>query len=253
MRRMNWLTCASAVLIAAQFGFADLGFAQTPPAKKPATTTTPAATTPGRPAIPTPAATTASAPASTNGGAAATADVTGFRSALFGMSEAQVRDAISKDFKVKSDAIKADDNKVEQTRVLTVQVPDVLQGGGVADVSYVFGYKSKTLIQVGVTWSKATDDKLTPEQLFSNANVLRSHFVNAGYKADTVATNMPMNNGVLMFRGNDAQDHSTMLMLQGTLTQGENNQRVLTPTTLLLFYIADAKSPDVFRLPAGSF
>jgi hypothetical protein len=42
-------------------------------------------------------------------------------------------------------------------------------------------------------------------------------------------------------------------MLQGTFSQGENNQRVLTPTALLLFYIADAKSPDVFRLPPGSF
>jgi len=44
-----------------------------------------------------------------------------------------------------------------------------------------------------------------------------------------------------------------MLILQATVTQGENNQRVLTPTALLLFYVADAKSPDVYRLPPGSF
>jgi hypothetical protein len=121
-------------------------------------------------------------------------------------------------------------------------------------VSYVFGFKSKTLMQVGLSWSKAIDDKMTPEQLFSNATVLRSHFLSAGYKPDTIATNMPISGGLLMFRGSDAKDHSTLLILQGTMAQGENEQqRVLTPTGLLLFYIVDAKSPDVYRLPAGSF
>jgi hypothetical protein len=94
---------------------------------------------------------------------------------------------------------------------------------------------------------------LAPEELFSNANVLRSHFLNAGYKPELIATNMPVNGGILMFRGSDANDHATMLILRGTLTQGENKQRVLTPTPLLLFYIADAKSPDVYWVPPGSF
>lgn len=106
---------------------------------------------------------------------------------------------------------------------------------------------------VGVSWSKATDAKLTPEKLFSNSTVLRSHFLAAGYKPETVATNMPISGGVLMFRGSDAKDHTTMLILQGTFRQGEKEQRVLTPTALLLFYVADAKSPDVYRLPPGSF
>lgn len=181
------------------------------------------------------------------------ADVNGFRSAHFGMSEAQVRAAIMKDFNVKADAISADTNRNEQTRVLQVKVPDVLPGGGMAEVNYVFGFKSKTLIQVGLTWSKAIDDKITPEQLFSNSTMLRTHFIAAGYKPDTVATNMPINGGVLMFRGSDQKDRTTMLILQGTFTQGEKDQRVLTPTALVLFYVADAKSPDVYRLPAGSF
>jgi hypothetical protein len=169
------------------------------------------------------------------------------------MTDAQVRAAIEKDLRVRPDDIRSEENKAEQTQVLGVRAADVLPGGGTADVSYVFGFKSKTLIQVGVSWSKATDDKMTPEQLFSNANVLRAHFLEAGYKPDTISTNMPVNNGILLFRGNDARDRTTVLVLQGTFSQGENNQRVLTPTALLLFYIADAKSPDVYRLPPGSF
>jgi hypothetical protein len=204
-----------------------------------------------------PVAAPAATPAAPNL-AATTAEVIGFRSARFGMTENEVRTAIGKDFNLKGDAIKAETNRNEQTRILTARVQDVLPGGGGAEVSYVFGFKTKKLIQVGLSWSKATDDKITPEQLFSNSTVLRSHFLAAGYKPDTVATNMPISGGLLMFRGSDANERTTLLILQGTLSQAEKNpsgsdQRVLTPTGLLLFYVADAKAPDVYRLPAGSF
>jgi hypothetical protein len=202
------------------------------------------------PARPTPAAPYEATPAPTG---PVVAEVNGFRSARFGMTEAQVRAAIEKDLRMRPDDIRSQENKAEQTQVLEVRAPDVLPGGGTASVSYVFGFKSKTLIQVGLSWSKTTDEKMTPEQLFSNANVLRSHFLELGYKPDSISTNMPTSGGLLMFRGSDAQERTTVLVLQGTYSQGENNQRILTPTALLLFYIADAKSPDVYRLPPGSF
>lgn len=185
--------------------------------------------------------------------AAPQAQVEGFRSARFGMSEAEVKTAIMKDFGLKADAIREQSNPGERTKVLVAKVPELLPGGGVAEASYVIGYQSKKLIQVSISWSKAIDDKMMPEQLFSNSSVLRSHFMGEGFKPDTVATNMPINGGLLMFRGSDAKDRTVMMILQGTLAQGEGNQRVLTPTTLLLFYIADAKTPDVYRLPPGSF
>lgn len=183
----------------------------------------------------------------------ATASVDGFRSAKFGMSETEVKGIIAKEFGVKADAIREQPNAGERTKALLIKVPDLLQGGGTAEVSYIFGYQSKKLIQVSVAWSKAIDDKMTPEQLFSNSSVLRAHFMGEGFKPDTVASNMPINGGLLIFRGSDDNDRTAMLILQGTLTQGENNQRILTPTSLLLFYVADAKAPDVYRLPSGSF
>jgi hypothetical protein len=202
------------------------------------------------PIRPTPAAPNQATPAPAG---PVVAEVTGFRSAHFGMTETQVRAAIEKDLRIRPDEIRSEGNKAEQTQVLEVRAPDVLPGGGTASVSYVFGFKLKTLIQVGLSWSKATDDKMTSEQLFSNANVLRSHFLEAGYKPDTISTNIPINSGLLLFRGSDAHEHTTVLVLQGTFSQGENKQRILTPSTLLLFYIADAKSPDVYRLPPGAF
>lgn len=182
-----------------------------------------------------------------------TAQIEGFRSAKFGMNEADTKAAIMKDFNVKADAIHEQPNPSERTKALVIKVPDLLPGGGAAEVSYVFGYQRKKLIQVSASWSKATDDKMTPEQLFSNSSVLRAHFMGEGFKPETIATNMPVNGGILMFRGSDAKDRTTILMLQGTLAQGENNQRILTPTALLLFYVADAKTPEIYRLPPGSF
>jgi len=183
----------------------------------------------------------------------ASAKVEGFRSAKFGMSEAEVKHAIATDFGIKGNGVREQPNSGERTKALVVKVPDLLQGGGTADVSYIFGYHTKKLIQVSVSWSKATDNKMTPEQLFSNSSVLRAHFMSEGFKRETIATNMPISGGLLIFRGSDAKDHTTMLILQGTFTQGEHNQRILTPASLLLFYVEDAKAPDVYRLPPGSF
>src|SRR5258708_50984 len=200
---------------------------------------------------PPPAAPTAAAPAAAP--ADSKAAVEGFRSANFGMNEADLRAAIAKDFGSKPDTVKVQDNPAELTRSLLVTVPELLANGGTAEVSYVLGYKSKTLIQVGVVWSKQTDAALTPERIFSNANILRAHFLSEGFKPDSIAVNTPVNGGLLMFRGSDSKDRTVMLPLQGTMETKDNNQRTLTPTQMLLFYVADTKSPDVFKLPPGQF
>ena len=179
--------------------------------------------------------------------------VPGFRSAHFGMSEADVRKAIRKDFGAAADAIKSDTNRAERTQVLTINVPDLLPGGGHATVAYVFGYKTKDLIQVGVTWSKASDPAITPEMLFANADVLREYFLQAGYVPATVTTNQPIQNGVLMFRGSDRDGHETVLLLVGTVEKAADSKRVLSPTALNLIYVADPKAPDIYRLPKGDF
>ncbi|PJG56130.1 hypothetical protein CVM73_04745 [Bradyrhizobium forestalis] len=218
---------------------------------------------PKQKAAPAPKASAAGTPVAAGATSAAAAEtpaaddkiktIDGFRSAKFGMNEADVRAAMAKDFNAKPDAIKAQDNASELTHSILLSVPELLPNGGAAELSYVFGYKSKSLIQVGAVWSKGTDTAMTPEKLFSNANILRAHFMGEGFKPDSIAVNMPVAGGIVMFRGSDARDRSVILLLQGTFENKENNQRVLTPTSLLLFYVADAKSPDIFKLPPGQF
>jgi hypothetical protein len=222
-------------------------FAQGAPRQKAAPAAKPAAQSEAPVAAPAPA------PAAASADDKSTKAIEGFRSAKFGMNETDIRAAMVKDFVVKPDAIKSQDNPAELTQSLLLTVPDLLPSGGTAEVSYVLGYKSKTLIQVGTVWSKGTDPAMTPEKLFSNANILRAHFLGEGFKPESIAVNTPVAGGILMFRGSDAKDRSVILLLQGTFENKENNQRVLTPTGLLLFYVADTKSPDVFKLPPGQF
>ena len=93
------------------------------------------------------------------------------------MTEDEVRCAVEKDFHLKGDAVRAERNFTEQTTALIISVPDLLEGGGRANVSYVFDSKSKALIQFAVTSSKNTEEAMTPERLFPNANILRAHFL----------------------------------------------------------------------------
>ena len=185
--------------------------------------------------------------------AAPTIVVDGFRSAKFGMDEEAVRAAILADFDIKEDGIQAGENAVERTKILTVAVPNLILDGGTAQVSYVFGYSTKMLIQVGATWSSKTDPEMTAKMLYDNGDVLRTHFLAEAYAPDSVKTNVALPNGILMFRGADAEDHATLLLLQGTFTTGEDGRNTLTPASLDLLYSSDPNEPDIFKLPEGSF
>lgn len=180
-------------------------------------------------------------------------DLLGFRSAHFGMDEKQVRAAVAADFgKDAAEKATEQENLAEKTKVISLTVPDLFEGAGTGSVSYVFGYKSKKLIQIALLWSKQTDAELTPERLFSGGNVLQGYFAAQGYNPATIVTNAVVDAGMLMFRGSDKDENTAMLLLQGGFS-GEGEQRKLDPNALLLYYIDNAKDPDVFRIPAGQF
>ena len=81
-------------------------------------------------------------------------EVTGFRDARFGMTEAEVRAAVKKSFAVKDADIKTTANPTEGTTLLIVRVDSLDPGPGPATVTYIFGNKSKKLIQVNVVWGE---------------------------------------------------------------------------------------------------
>lgn len=181
------------------------------------------------------------------------ATVDGFRSAKFGLDEAALRAAIASDFALGEDAIGVSSNDVERTRVLTIAVPDLLPGGGTAEVSYVLGYKSQALIQVGIAWTLSAENGVADATLVANGDVLRSHFLAAGYVSDTIRSGLVLDNGLLLFRGEDPDGRATILLLQGEFADTASGTPSLTPASLALLYSEKPNDPDVFKLDPGQF
>ncbi len=178
--------------------------------------------------------------------------LTGFRSALFGMTPDQVRQAIRRDFSIPADRIETVENGVERTQILAITVPDLLPGSGPAQVAYVIGFRSRQLVQVTVTFGGAANPQLAPATAVDLARMLQTHLVSVGYKADTVAVNLAQPDGaVLVFRGDDTQGRRTIAALAGVAAP--EGQRPTVPPTLQVSYIRDPQNPDVFQIRKGDF
>lgn len=231
--KSRFLVAPAALLLAAVMGTSAL--AQVAP---------PAANT-----APDGAATDQSAPANPG------PPITGFRSAQFGMTEAQVKDVIEKDFHLPASAIQAGENAIQHTDVLNVSVPNLMPNGGTANVAYVFGYQSHKLIAVNVLWSKVTDPKITPEQIYQNGESLQQYFASEGFPPQRSTGNVGLPSGILLFRASDTSGNVVLLVLSGNLIKDPKNQdkTALTPATLSLAYAADPEHADVYHLNKGSF
>lgn len=185
----------------------------------------------------------------------AAATIDGFRDARFGMSEQQVRAAIRSDFPAMASSLASTVNPSEKTTVLSLVVPDLLPHTGKAHISYIFGYRSKRLIQVNILWFSdrtATSD----EAIVGAANSLRDYFVSENFRPDSVVANRQLApNTILVFRGSDDQKRMILLVLSGVAgsARADDRKAPRPPLTLELSYIEDAAHPDVFKISKGQF
>jgi hypothetical protein len=185
------------------------------------------------------------------------AEVLGFRSARWGMTETQVKTAIQKDFNIAAEKVRVEENPSERTSVLNITVDELLESAGKAHVSYILGYSSKKLIQVNVAWGTAVDPQSRPERVVAAANQLLRLFLGSGYEPDTVVSNTPSRDGgIVVFQGQDADKHMTVLRLMSGKAPAAKQHRkdeTRTSVALLLSYLQDARNPDVYRLKKGQF
>ena len=194
----------------------------------------------------------ASPPAAAPAPAEAEFRLSGFRSALFGMTPDQVRQAIRRDFSIPPDKIEAVENGVERTQILAITVPDLLPAAGPAQVVYVIGFRSRQLVQVTVTFGGAANPQMSAATAVDLARMLQTHLVSVGYKPDTVAVNLAQPDGtVVVFRGDDAQGRRTIAALVGVAAP--EGQRPSVPPMLQISYIRDPQNPDVFQIRKGDF
>ena len=176
----------------------------------------------------------------------------GFRSANFGMTAEQVRQAVRKDFSLGPDKIETADNAVERTQILAVTVNDLLPNSGPAQIAYVIGFRTKQLVQVTVTWGGTVNPQLAPASAVELARMLQGYLAGVGYKPDTVAANLGQADGsIVVFRGDDAQGRRTIVVLGGVAAP--EGQKPAGPPVLQISYIRDPQTPDVFQIRKGDF
>jgi hypothetical protein len=184
------------------------------------------------------------------------AKIEGFRSAGFGMADAQIRQAIHKDFPAAGEKISSELNPAEKTTVLTIYVPELIPGTGKARVSYILGYTTKKLIQVNVYWIAEAKSPASAESVVGAANLLRNYFMAGGYVPESVVVNRQLPNGYVVFRGLDARSRMVMVVLSGmtgTAATVSHDAEKPPPISLQLSYILDPEHPDIYQVPKGQF
>lgn len=234
--RLILSACLLVVLCATDL---DHAIAQQPTPPAPAPTT--AAPKPAPAAIPAPEPT----------------GIDGFRSARFGQTEAQVRAAIRDDFKLNDTAIKAATHPLEQTRSLSIVVRDLVANSGEAQVAYVFGFRSKTLIQVNILW--AANDPASTEIVIGAGNALRDFFVGqtTRFVKEQVKTNVQLPDGrILLFQGADDKGRAielVMVVAARPPVQGQPADPRPGSAQLRLLYVLSPGNADIQRIGPGQF
>ncbi|MBX3503509.1 MAG: hypothetical protein KF889_29055 [Alphaproteobacteria bacterium] len=188
---------------------------------------------------------------------AAPTGIEGFRSAKFGQPEAQVRAAIREDFKLNDAAIKASTHPLEQTRSLSITVKDLIANSGNAQIAYVFGFRSKTLIQVNILWN--APDPASTEIIIGAGNALRDYFVSQStrFVKDKVKTNVQLPDGrILLFQGADEKGRAielVMVVAARPQVQGQPADPRPGSAQLRLLYVLAPGNSDIRRIQPGQF
>jgi hypothetical protein len=175
------------------------------------------------------------------------AQIKGFRSARFGMTEKQLLRAIYRDFKIKKNNIERTVDPIDKTTSLSIKVPNIIAIGGTAQIAYIMGYKSKKLAMVNLGWIGNADKGSEAQDVVTVTNLLRNHFTKKRYKKDTLLINQKLDeNQTIVFRGADKKDRMIVLLL--IITSSIKNT-----AELRLTYALSPYKPDVRDISKGKF
>jgi hypothetical protein len=94
----------------------------------------------------------------------------------------EVKKAIQQDFFILDEKIDTITHPTEQTQSLGITIKKLLPISGKSRVVYVFGFRSKRLIQVNILVGHPVDADITPQQVVDSGNLLGSHFIKKGTK-----------------------------------------------------------------------
>jgi hypothetical protein len=188
-------------------------------------------------------------------------EVTGFREARFGMTEPEVRAVVAKSLAVKPADLKTTANPTEGTTLLTARADQLEPGPGPATITYIFGNKSKRLIQVNVAWGEDAPGTPTDTNAILGAGTrLERYFQGFNWRKDTTRVGIPLGeNTVVLFAGEDEKKGAVRLVVDGIKYQMNREGNQMTspdpkgPPKLIINYIAERENPDVAKIEPGKF
>ena len=186
--------------------------------------------------------------------------VTGFRSAQFGMSKSETLKAIQNDFQLQQDSIEEQWNDEDRTSSLVTTVTDIFPDSDPAQVVYIHGHKQKKLFQVNILWGSPVTEEPDPQALVTTANILRKYFVQLGFDPETTVMNTRVDDGsFIVFRATDQRERMVLLQLISRKVPDEKGEGEETPelrdqvVSLWLSYIENTVNPDIFQIEEGKF
>ena len=175
--------------------------------------------------------------------------IDGFRSAKFGMDEKRVLRAIHKDFKIAKTKVKHLVNSRKKITILEIIIPEPLPFGGPVKIDYLFGYKSKTLMNVSIFWGKGVVEEVDAQGVVHAANFLKAHFLKKRYERDKFLTTVRMDESrILVFRGFDKKKRAILLVLNAPAANtGQDPKTLDQEYSLQLQYFLNTSVQDVFN------
>lgn len=196
-----------------------------------------------------PQAPKAVAPLTAEPGSVGGFEISGFRTARFGMKEPELREALSKDFGLTPESLTVTEAAGLGARTLSFLLDGLVPGAGVAQISYIFGYQGKDLIQISATWGGLGRPEMGPPQLEAAAAELKRYFRSLPLDPALLSFDLRQPDGsIVLARARDPQGHVAML-IRSDLPDRAGVKRPMVQ----LVYIRDDKRPDVFRIQKGHF
>ena len=184
--------------------------------------------------------------------------IKGFRSAQWGMGEAEVRAAIAQDFKPADGAITAFDNPAEKTHVVAVHLAALAPAPGAVNITYIFGATTQKLIHVNVVWS--TGPTPSPDeraQMASGGVALSAYFQAQAWRAGATGAGAARDASYfIFFQGADPKGAALELRGAGISIipkKGDAPSQPTGPATLRLAYYATTGASDTADVKPGSF
>lgn len=180
--------------------------------------------------------------------------VGGYRSARFGMTEAEVLRAINMDFGIENGETRIV-HPLQKTTALVVRTDDLVPGAGATQVVYIFGYRSARLIQITLSWGFPLETAVNAATLVRVARVMMNRMALQGLPDNTLSSDMTVDDGsIIVFRATDADAHVIEMRMKGPgVGLATDDGDDVTTSRLRLSFIQNAKLPDTYKVEPGAF